>query len=37
VFDPGYGVDRNYWKGHFVRVLSDELLERMVALGRPPG
>ena len=41
VFNPGYGVDRNYWKGHFVRELSDqlidELLERMVALGRPPG
>jgi FAD/FMN-containing dehydrogenase len=41
VFNPGYGVDRNYWKGHFVRGLPDqlidELLERMVALGRPPG
>ncbi len=41
VFDPGYGVDRNYWKGHFVRELPDELvdelLRRMVALGRPPG
>jgi FAD/FMN-containing dehydrogenase len=41
VFNPGYGVDRNYWKGHFVRELSDqlidELLARMVALGRPPG
>jgi FAD/FMN-containing dehydrogenase len=41
VFDPGYGVDRNYWKGHFVRELPDELidelLERIVALGRPPG
>ena len=41
VFDPGYGVDRNYWKGHFVRELPDELLDqllhRMVALGRPPG
>ncbi len=41
VFNPGYGVDRNYWKGHFVRELSDELidvlLERMLALGRPPG
>src|SRR5262249_3604930 len=21
VFNPGYGVDRNYWKGHFVREL----------------
>jgi FAD/FMN-containing dehydrogenase len=41
VFDPGYGVDRNYWKGHFARGLSDELidelLDRMGALGRPPG
>jgi FAD/FMN-containing dehydrogenase len=41
VFDPGYGVDRNYWKSHFVRELSDqlidELLGRMDALGRPPG
>ncbi len=41
VFDPGYGVDRNYWKGHFVRELPDELLdtllERMAAMGRPPG
>ena len=41
VFDPGYGVDRNYWKGHFVRELPDELIDllivRMGALGRPPG
>ncbi len=41
VFDPDYGVDRNYWKSHFVRELSDqlidELLGRMHALGRPPG
>src|SRR5215475_4492088 len=41
VFNPGYGVDRNYWKGHFVRGLPDELidelLERIAALGRPPG
>jgi FAD/FMN-containing dehydrogenase len=41
VSNPGYGVDRNYWKGHFVRELPDELIdelvERMVALGRPPG
>ena len=41
VFDPGYGVDRHYWKGHFVGELPDELLdtllERMGALGRPPG
>jgi FAD/FMN-containing dehydrogenase len=41
VFNPDYGVDRNYWKSHFVRELPDELidalLERMVAIGRPPG
>ena len=41
VFNPGYGVDRNYWKGHFVRELPDELIdlliERMTALGRLPG
>jgi FAD/FMN-containing dehydrogenase len=41
IFDPGYGVDRNYWKGHFVRELPDELIDelirRMLALGRPPG
>jgi len=41
VFNPGYGVDRNYWKGHFVRELPDELLDdllrHMLALGRPPG
>src|SRR5829696_2512394 len=39
IFDPGYGVDRNYWKGHFARELPDELidtlLERMTLLGRP--
>jgi FAD/FMN-containing dehydrogenase len=41
VFDPGYGVDRNYWKGHFVRELPDELIDelvsRLAALGWPPG
>jgi FAD/FMN-containing dehydrogenase len=40
-FDPAYGVDRNYWKGHFVRELPDELIDRLVVsltvLGRPPG
>jgi FAD/FMN-containing dehydrogenase len=40
-FDPAYGVDRNYWKGHFVRELPDELInalaESLTALGRPPG
>jgi FAD/FMN-containing dehydrogenase len=41
VFDSPYGEDRHYWKGHFVRELPDELLdellERVVALGRSPG
>ena len=41
IFDPGYGVDRNYWKGHFVAELPDELIDdllgSMTALGRPPG
>jgi FAD/FMN-containing dehydrogenase len=41
IFDSPYGENRHYWKGHFVRELPDELievlLERIVALGRPPG
>jgi FAD/FMN-containing dehydrogenase len=41
VFDSPYGESRHYWKGHFVRELPDELidvlLERLAALGRPPG
>ena len=41
VFDTPYGENRHYWKGHFVRELADELLdellERIVALGRSPG
>jgi FAD/FMN-containing dehydrogenase len=41
VLDSAYGQNRHYWKGHFVRELPDELLddllERLVALGRPPG
>ncbi len=41
ILDPGYGVDRNYWKSHFVGELSDGLIDvllsRMVALGHPPG
>src|SRR4029077_20451219 len=41
VFNPGYGVDRNYWKGHFVRELPDELIDVLVGsmsvMGRPPG
>jgi FAD/FMN-containing dehydrogenase len=40
VFDSAYGENRHYWKGHFVRELADELvdelLERLVAFGRPP-
>jgi FAD/FMN-containing dehydrogenase len=39
--NPGYGVDRNYWKGHFVTELPDELIDILVdsmgAIGRPPG
>jgi FAD/FMN-containing dehydrogenase len=41
MFDSPYGESRQYWKGHFVRELPDklidELLERIVALGRAPG
>ena len=41
IFDPGYGVDRNYWKGHFVGEFPDELIDvllgRITALNRPPG
>ena len=41
VFDSPYGENRQYWKGHFVRELPDELIDillaRLVALGRPPG
>jgi FAD/FMN-containing dehydrogenase len=41
VFDSPYGENRHYWKGHFVRELPDELVDellaRIVALGRPPG
>jgi FAD/FMN-containing dehydrogenase len=39
VFDSPYGENRHYWKGHFVRGLSDELIDellgRIVAFGRP--
>jgi FAD/FMN-containing dehydrogenase len=39
--DSPYGENRHYWKGHFVRELPDELIdelvERSVAFGRPPG
>ena len=41
VIDSTYGQNRHYWKGHFVREIPDELLDeilqRIVALGRPPG
>ena len=41
LFDSPYGEDRHYWKGHFVGELPDELIDellrRIVALGRPPG
>jgi FAD/FMN-containing dehydrogenase len=41
LFGDEYGVDRHYWKGHFVRELPDELIdvlvERIGALGRTPG
>jgi FAD/FMN-containing dehydrogenase len=41
VIDSAYGENRHYWKGHFTRELPDELIDqllaRMVALGRPPG
>ena len=41
VIDSTYGANRHYWKGHFVRELPDELLDellrRILVLGRPPG
>jgi FAD/FMN-containing dehydrogenase len=41
VFNPSYGEERAYWKGHFVRELPDELIDEIVrlmgALGHPPG
>ncbi len=41
LLDSPYGEQRHYWKGHFVNELPDELvdvlLERVTALGRPPG
>jgi FAD/FMN-containing dehydrogenase len=41
VFDSPYGENRHYWKGHFVQELPDELIDELlqcvVALGRPPG
>ncbi len=39
--DSAYGVNRHYWKGHFVRELPDELIDELLALvgalGRSPG
>jgi FAD/FMN-containing dehydrogenase len=39
--DSAYGVNRHYWKGHFVRELSDDLIDELLvlvaALGRSPG
>ena len=39
VLDPPYGVNRAYWKGHFVRELPDELIDELfgqvVSFGRP--
>jgi FAD/FMN-containing dehydrogenase len=39
--DSGYGLNRHYWKGHFVGELPDELtdvlFDRAGALGRPAG
>jgi FAD/FMN-containing dehydrogenase len=41
ISNPAYGEVRHYWKGHFVRELPDELIDellvRIVALGRVPG
>ena len=41
VVNPPYGLERTYWKGHFVRELPDELIDaligRLSVLGRPPG
>jgi FAD/FMN-containing dehydrogenase len=41
MIDTAYGEKRHYWKGHFVREIPDELLDemlrRILALGRPPG
>lgn len=41
LYDPVYGANRQYWKGHFVRELPDELLDelihRIASARRPPG
>jgi FAD/FMN-containing dehydrogenase len=39
LFDSPYGVNRHYWKGHFVAELSDELIAELLRcvrdFGRP--
>jgi FAD/FMN-containing dehydrogenase len=39
VFDSPYGMNRHYWKGHFVRELTDELIDellvRLAEFGQP--
>jgi FAD/FMN-containing dehydrogenase len=41
VYDPEYGTSRQYWKGHFVSELPDELIDELVegflTLDRVPG
>jgi FAD/FMN-containing dehydrogenase len=41
LFNTPYGEERNYWKSSFVNELPDELIDellrRVLALGRPPG
>jgi FAD/FMN-containing dehydrogenase len=41
LFGDTFAVERNYWKGHFVRELPDELIDELLArigaLGRPAG
>jgi FAD/FMN-containing dehydrogenase len=39
LFDSPFGAQRHYWKGHFVRELTDELIDELFdqlgAFGRP--
>src|SRR5579862_811626 len=35
--DSSYGVNRHYWKGHFVRELPDELIDDLIARVSPLG
>ena len=37
LFDPPYGKNRHYWKGHFVRELPDELIDELVDSVRKRG